>query len=216
MIAYSSVSHLGFCMMGMFAFNPQGLAGSLLQMINHGLSTGALFLLIGMLYERYHTRQIGDYSGMAARLGLLATFMVFTCLTSIGLPFLNGFVGEALVFLGMIDVRPGLAVVGTAGIVLGAWYLLTMLMKVFFGPLKEPEHGGHAVGDLNGRELATLLPIAALCVLLGVYPQPVLDTSRADLQRVSRMLDQRRQRLDTEEAARPAGEAQTARRSDGE
>jgi NADH-quinone oxidoreductase subunit M len=212
MIAYSSVSHLGFCMLGMFALNATGLAGSLLQMINHGLSTGALFLLIGMLYERYHTRQLSDYSGMGAKLGLLACFMVFTCLTSIGLPFLNGFVGEALVFLGMIDVRPGLAIVGTAGIVLGAWYLLTMLMRVFFGPLKEPAHGGHAVGDLNGRELATLLPIAALCVLLGVYPQPVLDTSRADLERVANLIEQRRQRLQ-ENAAPPV---QAARRTDGE
>jgi NADH-quinone oxidoreductase subunit M len=213
MIAYSSVSHLGFCMLGMFALNATGLAGSLLQMINHGLSTGALFLLIGMLYERYHTRQINDYSGMGAKLGLLSCFMVFTCLTSVGLPFLNGFVGEALVFLGMIDVRPGLAIVGTAGIVLGAWYLLTMLMRVFFGPLKEPHHEGHAVGDLNGRELATLVPIAALCILLGVYPQPVLDTSRADLERVARLIDQRRQRL--EEYA-STHEVRVARSSDSE
>jgi NADH-quinone oxidoreductase subunit M len=138
--------------------------------------------------------------------------MVFTCLTSIGLPFLNGFVGEALVFLGMIEVRPGLAIVGTAGIVLGAWYLLTMLLRVFFGPLKEPAHAGHAVGDLNGRELATLLPIAGLCVLLGVYPQPVLDTSRADLERVANLIEQRRQRLE-ENAAPPA---RAARRTDGE
>src|SRR5207247_885050 len=99
LVAYSSVSHLGFCMLGMFALNATGLSGGLLQMINHGLSTGALFLLVGMLYERYHTRKIGDYGGMGSRLGLLACVMIFICLTSIGLPGLNGFVGEALVFI---------------------------------------------------------------------------------------------------------------------
>src|SRR5437588_4095655 len=99
LVAYSSVSHLGFCILGMFAFNLAGLSGSLLQMINHGLSTGALFLLVGMLYDRYHTRQMDSYGGMGARLKLLTCFMVFICLSSIGLPGLNGFVGEALIFL---------------------------------------------------------------------------------------------------------------------
>src|SRR4029077_18960777 len=103
LVAYSSVSHLGFCMLGMFALNAAGLSGSLLQMINHGLSTGALFLLVGMLYERYHTRMMGDYGGLGDRLHLLSLFMVFFCLTSIGLPGLNGFVGEVLVLLGMYE-----------------------------------------------------------------------------------------------------------------
>src|SRR5262249_18703021 len=150
--------------------------------------TGALFLLVGMLYDRYHTRKMADYGGMGARLKLLTVFMVFTCLTSIGLPGLNGFVGEALVFLGAYRYQfernefPWLAVVGSAGIVLGAWYLLTMLRRVFFGPVKEPAHEGHGpVHDLDARELLTLLPIAALCVVLGVYPQPVLDASQRDL-----------------------------------
>jgi NADH-quinone oxidoreductase subunit M len=188
LVAYSSVSHLGFCMLGMFALNAIGLSGSLMQMINHGLSTGALFLLVGMLYERYHTRKIADYGGMGARLGLMACFWVFICLTSIGLPGLNGFVGEVLVFMGMFDYQPDnvngmvLAVIGTGGIVLGAWYLLTLLRRVFFGPVKEPEHEGHGpVGDLNGRELTILVPIALLCVLIGVYPQPILDTARRDV-----------------------------------
>src|SRR5207245_9197598 len=101
MVAYSSVSHLGFCMLGMFALNAAGLSGSLLQMINHGLSTGALFLLVGMLYERYHTRMMGDYGGLGARVHLLSCFMVFFCLTSIGLPGLNGFIGEVLVLVWM-------------------------------------------------------------------------------------------------------------------
>jgi NADH-quinone oxidoreductase subunit M len=192
LVAYSSVSHLGFCMLGMFALNVTGLTGSLLQMINHGLSTGALFLLVGMLYERYHTRRMADYGGMGARLHLLACFFVFISLSSIGLPGLNGFVGEVLVFMGMFDFPGGVvngvafAVVGTSGIVLGAWYLLTMLKRVFFGPVKEPEHEGPGpVRDLNGRELAALVPIAALCVFLGVYPQPVIDAARRDLQVVA-------------------------------
>src|SRR5436309_10581815 len=105
-------------------------------MINHGLSTGALLLLVGMLYERYHTRMIADYGGMAARLKLLSLAMVFICLTSIGLPGLNGFVGEALIFLGMFESWQAAAILGTAGILLGAWYLLTMVMRVFFGPLQ--------------------------------------------------------------------------------
>ncbi len=154
LVAYSSVSHLGFCMLGMFALNEAGLTGSLLQMINHGLSTGGLFLLVGMLYERYHTRHMGDYSGMGSKLKLLAFCMVFISLSSVGLPGLNGFVGETLVFFGMFEVRPTLAIVGTAGILLGAWYLLTLLQLVFFGPLKEPEHAGHAILDLDGREIA--------------------------------------------------------------
>ncbi|HYT88572.1 MAG TPA: NADH-quinone oxidoreductase subunit M [Gemmataceae bacterium] len=192
LVAYSSVSHLGFCLLGMFAFNQAGLAGSLLQMINHGLSTGALFLIVGMLYERYHTRQISAYGGMGARLGVLTACMVFICLSSIGLPGLNGFVGEALVFLGMYQKEPGLAILGTAGIVLGAWYLLSMVRLVFFGPVKEPPYAEHGPrGDLNGREAAALVPIMVLCVVLGVFPQPVLDTSKADLQLVAETIARR-------------------------
>src|SRR5205085_101553 len=137
LVAYSSVAHLGYCMLGMFALNEVGLTGSLLQMINHGLSTGALFLLVGMLYERYHTRKMIDYGGMAARVKLLAAFMVFITMSSIGLPGLNGFLGEVLVLLGMYDSRgtavhaPLLASLGATGVVLGAWYMLTMVGKVF-------------------------------------------------------------------------------------
>src|SRR5262249_43367887 len=155
--------------LGMFALNLAGLGGSLMQMLNHGLSTGALFLLVGMLYDRYHTRRISDYGGLGARLGIVTACWVFIVLSSVGLPGLNGFVGEALVFLGMVQRDAALAVVGTAGIVLGAWYLLTMLMRVFFGPLKEPHHeGGEPVRDLTGREALALAPIMVLCLVLGV------------------------------------------------
>jgi NADH-quinone oxidoreductase subunit M len=195
LVAYSSVSHLGMCMLGMFALNLAGLSGALMQMINHGLSTGALFLLVGMLYDRYHTRQINDYSGMAGRLHLLACFMVFAALSSVGLPGLNGFVGEILVFLGIYEMQPAYAIVATGGVVLGAWYLLRMLRKVFFGPLKEPAHESHEpIRDLNGRELAALVPIAVLCVLIGVYPQPLLRTSQRDLKIVADIAGTARER----------------------
>jgi NADH-quinone oxidoreductase subunit M len=186
LVAYSSVSHLGFCMLGMFALNLAGLSGSLLQMINHGLSTGALFLLVGMLYERYHTRQMADYGGMAARLRVLAFFMVFISLTSLGLPGLNGFVGEALVLFGTFSFNPVLAIIASAGILLGAWYLLQMLYRVFFGPVRVPEVNGHGpVTDLSPRELAALVPIALACIFIGVYPQPLLDTAQPSLKVVA-------------------------------
>jgi NADH-quinone oxidoreductase subunit M len=205
LVAYSSVSHLGFCMLGMFALNSAGLTGSLLQMINHGLSTGGLFLLVGMLYDRYHTRQMSDYGGMASRLKVLAFCMVFISLSSIGLPGLNGFVGEALVFFGMFAVRPALAVLGTAGILLGAWYLLSLLKAIFFGPLKEPEQEGHApILDLDRREIATLAPIMLLCLFLGLYPQPVIDAARHDLDVVAGIVHRRQ----------TAARAETAQRHD--
>ncbi|HMF13391.1 MAG TPA: NADH-quinone oxidoreductase subunit M [Gemmataceae bacterium] len=212
LVAYSSVSHLGLCMLGMFALNEAGLSGSLLQMINHGLSTGALFLLVGMLYERYHTRRIGDYGGMAARLKLLSVFMVFICLSSVGLPGLNGFVGEVLVFVGIYDLRGSpvdgraLMVLATSGVVLGAWYLFTMLQRMFIGPVKEPqthaEPGGSPSGDINGREIAALGPIAVVCVVLGVVPGLVLDASKPDLRVVAWFADQARNRAEASRQAK--------------
>jgi NADH-quinone oxidoreductase subunit M len=191
LVAYSSVSHLGFCTLGLFALNSAGLTGSLMQMINHGLSTGALFLIVGMIYERYHTRSIDQYSGLGSKLKVITFCMVFICLSSAGLPGLNGFVGEALVFFGMFELRPVLAIVGTAGIILGAWYLITLLRQVFFGELKEPGGGHHDVTDVTPREIAALGPIMALCLFLGVYPQPVLDTMKPDINVVAKILETR-------------------------
>jgi len=209
MVAYSSVSHLGFCMLGMFALNEAGLSGSVIQMVNHGLSTGGLFLLVGMLYERYHTRQMADYGGIASKLKLLGCFMVFMCLSSLGLPGLNGFIGEMLVLMGMYDL-PGSAVSGRLlatlsafGLLLGAWYLLTLLQRVFFGQVKEPRHEGHgATPDLGFRELAALVPIAAVCLAIGIVPQPFLDTSKPEVRVVARIADAARTRAAEADAAR--------------
>jgi NADH-quinone oxidoreductase subunit M len=218
LVAYSSVSHLGICMLGMFALNETGLGGSLIQMINHGLSTGGLFLLVGMLYERYHTRLMADYGGMAAKLKLLGVWMVFVCLSSAGLPGLNGFWGEVLSLMGIGSLEGSrvsgalLCALGATGVVLGAWYLFTMLRRVFFGPLREPHHEGHEpVRDLNGREWAALVPIGVLCVALGVYPQPFFKAAERDLKVVEHIANEARVRVKQAAAERasavaPAGE----------
>jgi NADH-quinone oxidoreductase subunit M len=199
LVAYSSVSHLGYCMLGMFALNEVGLSGSLLQMINHGLSTGALFLLVGMLYDRYHTRKIADYGGMGKRLPVLTVFFVFITLSSIGLPGLNGFVSETLCLMGMYQFGGSqvsgqlLTTVSCAGAVLGAWYMLTLVMRVFCGEVREPPHEGHApAGDLNAREVCALAPIAIACLVLGMYPKPFLDTVGPDVKVVKAIVNQAR------------------------
>ncbi|HEY3395665.1 MAG TPA: proton-conducting transporter membrane subunit, partial [Lacipirellulaceae bacterium] len=151
---------------------------------NHGLSTGGLFLLVGMIYDRYHTRQLDDLGGLTARLPLLAVTMVFISMASIGLPGLNGFVGEVLSLAGMFARHPVYAVLGTTGVVLGAWYLLSMLQHAFFGPLREPAQGGHAIRDMNAREFFAIAPIAALCLWIGVMPQPILNLIRPDVDAV--------------------------------
>ncbi len=210
MVAYSSVSHMGFCVLGLFALNAAGITGSLMQMINHGLSTGGLFLLVGMLYERFHTRMMPDFGGLAARLKLLSLAMIVVCLSSVGMPFLNGFIGEMMVLAGVMELPcPSCAmafgVVGAAGIVLGAWYLFTMLQRVFFGPLKEPHHDPNQgpVTDLNFREIAALLPILAACLFIGIYPQPLLDAIKRDVAVVSRIANDARVRSEQVEAIQP-------------
>jgi NADH-quinone oxidoreductase subunit M len=204
LIAYSSVSHLGLIMLAMFSLTPAGIDGSLVQMINHGITTGGLFLLIGMLYERYHTRKLSDYSGMAGRLPILACFMVFMCLSSAGLPGLNGFVGEYLALSGIMNrdmAGGGLpihTIVAASGVLLGAMYLFTMLWRVFFGPLREPavpNGTGHGpITDLKVREWALLVPLAILCVAIGVYPQPMLETTRRDADTIADIAQRARER----------------------
>ncbi|MCO6459088.1 MAG: NADH-quinone oxidoreductase subunit M [Pirellulaceae bacterium] len=184
LIAYSSVSHLGYCLLGVFALNPLGLQGGTLQMVNHGLSTGGLFALVGMLYERYHTRDIQQLSGLARQVPRLAFFMLVFTLSSIGLPGLNGFVGEFLVLLAMFqrawqEPLPGwglhlkaISVLAVFGVVLGAWYMLWLVQRVFFGPLKHPSggHDGAPPRDLAPREILALAPLAVVMVWIGVAP----------------------------------------------
>ncbi|MDH3745287.1 MAG: NADH-quinone oxidoreductase subunit M [Acidobacteriota bacterium] len=170
LVAYSSVSHLGFVMLGLFALNGPGLNGSVLQMINHGLSTGALFLLVGVIYERRHTRMIAEYGGISAVMPKFATIFLIITMSSIGLPTLNGFVGEFTILVGAFNRVWWWALVGAIGIVLGAAYMLWMYQRVFFGPLKGSENEN--LKDLNGRELAYLLPIVVLCFWIGLYPKP--------------------------------------------
>ena len=197
LVAYSSVSHLGFCVLGLFALNATGISGSVLYMLNHGLSTGALFLMIGMLYERYHTRDMGQLGGLAGKMPIWSTFMIFFAMASVGLPGLNGFVSEFLCMLGAFQSdalwadRAGTDMPGATHGVLGAWfavfagigvivtaiYLLYMVGKVCFGPLIEPKnHTDHGPlpTDLNTREIAILLPLAAGCLFFGLYPRPLL------------------------------------------
>ena len=182
LIAYSSVSHLGFCMLGMFSLLPVGLSGSVLYMINHGISTGALFLVIGMIYERYHTREMDELGGLARQMPILASFLILFVLSSIGLPGLNGFVSEFTVLLAAYNsavLGPIYGVIGASGILLGAIYMLYMTGKILFGPLKEPKGtpdlSAGLTRDLNRREIAILAPLAVAVVLLGVYPRIITD-----------------------------------------
>ena len=170
LVAYSSVSHLGFVMLGLFALNGPGLNGSILQMINHGLSTGALFLLVGVIYERRHTRMIAEYGGISARMPAFATIFLIITMSSIGLPALNGFVGEFTILVGAFNRNWVWALMGAIGIVLGAAYMLWMYQRVFFGPLNNPEN--KELEDLNKREFAYLIPLVILCFWIGLYPRP--------------------------------------------
>jgi NADH-quinone oxidoreductase subunit M len=173
LVAYSSVSHLGFVVLGIFALTSSSLQGSVIQMVNHGLTTGALFLLVGMIYERRHTRLIADYGGIAHVMPFFAGFFLFVAFASIGLPGLNGFVGEFLVLTGSYLSVPGAAIVAAFGVVLAAVYLLWAYERVFTGPVTKDENS--ILTDLAPREWAALLPIVALILYLGIYPKPALQ-----------------------------------------
>ncbi len=173
LVAYSSVSHLGFVMLGLFALNMQGIQGGIYQMLNHGLSTGALFLLVGMIYERRHTRLIADFGGLWKQLPVFSVMLLVVTFSSIGLPGLNGFIGEFLVLLGSFGVTPYWTAAATTGVILGAIYMLWMIRRVIFGALTNPAN--EQLADLNAREICLLTPILFLIVLMGVYPQPFLQ-----------------------------------------
>ncbi|MBI4197035.1 MAG: NADH-quinone oxidoreductase subunit M [Deltaproteobacteria bacterium] len=168
LVAYSSVSHLGFVMLGIFSLTPQGIAGATLQMVNHGISTGALFLLVGMIYERRHSRQIADFGGLASSMPIFAMLFLIVSLSSLGLPGTNGFVGEFLILLGTYKVGPLFAAIGGIGIIFAAVYLLWMVRRVFFGPLNKEEN--RMLRDLTPREIGLLLPLVFLIFWIGFYP----------------------------------------------
>jgi NADH-quinone oxidoreductase subunit M len=180
LVAYSSVSHLGFVMLGIFVLNVHGLQGSIYQMLNHGLSTGALFLLVGMIYDRRHTRMIDEFGGLWKQMPVFSAVLLLVTFSSIGLPGLNGFIGEFLILLGAFAVTPGWTAVAATGVILGAVYMLWMCRRVIFGPLNRPEN--QKLHDLNGRELLILAPIVALIVIMGVYPQPFLSRMKPSIE----------------------------------
>jgi NADH-quinone oxidoreductase subunit M len=173
LVAYSSVSHMGFVVLGVFALTSQGLSGSVVTMISHGLTTGALFLLIGMIYERMHTRKIADYGGLAKVLPVYSGIFLFAVFASAGLPGLSGFVGEFTILIGSYLTLPVLTIIAGSGVILAAIYLLWAYERVFTGPVTNPKL--EVLKDLNFRELAILAPLVVLIIALGVYPKPVFD-----------------------------------------
>lgn len=202
LVAYSSLSHLGFLVLGLFAFNAEGISGATLHMVNHGLSVGGLFALLAFFLDRYRTTDVRGFGGLMGRFPRFTVLVFVLCLASIGLPGLNNFVSEMLMLAGLFDSRNpgvhrlGLAVVATFGILLGAWYVLTLLQRAFFNPLREPPAvGTETPKDVTGREVVALGSIALLCVLLGLFPQTLLDPMRADVAAVSAIGDSARDRV---------------------
>lgn len=179
LIAYSSVSHMGFIMLGMFALNSQGVQGSIIQMINHGLSTGALFLIVGLIYDRRHTRQISEFGGLSKQMPVYATLFAIIMFSSMGLPGLNGFIGEFLILIGAFKVNYVWAAFAVTGIVLGAAYMLWLYQRTMFGALENPKNAD--LPDLSLRELTTLVPIIVLCFWIGLYPSPFLNRTEASV-----------------------------------
>jgi NADH-quinone oxidoreductase subunit M len=170
LVAYSSVSHLGYVMLGLFAFNVEGVVGGLYQMLSHGISTGALFVAVGVIYERRHTRAIAEFGGLWRQVPIYAAIFLVVTLSSVGLPGLNGFVGEFLIMLGAFARWPAATAVAASGVVLAAVYMLWMYQRVMFGPLANPENQN--VRDLSMREIAVFAPLVVLILVMGVYPEP--------------------------------------------
>jgi len=184
LVAYSSVSHMGFVVLGLFSFTEQGMQGALYQMLNHGVSTGALFLFVGMIYERRHTRMISDFGGLVRPMPWFSTFFVIASLSSIGLPFLNGFIGEFLIMLGSwtsaaVNHTWIVTMFAGTGVIWAAVYMLWMLQRVVFGT--STSEANATLSDMNAREIGLVLPLLALMLFMGVYPAPFLNRSRASV-----------------------------------
>ena len=182
LVAYSSVSHMAMVMLGMFALNPVGITGSIVQQLNHGISTGALFLLVGVVYERRHTREISEYGGLSKVMPVYAAIFLLMTMSSIGLPTLNGFIGELLILQGIFAVNMMWAGVAAAGIVLGAAYMLWLYQRTMFGKVENPKN--EALADVGFREFALFVPLIILAVWIGLYPKPFLDRLNTSVNRV--------------------------------
>jgi len=173
LVAYSSVSHLGFVMLGLFALNLQGVQGSIIQMLNHGISTGGLFLMVGIVYERRHTKLIAEFGGLWKVMPVYTAVSVIIVLSSVGLPGLNGFIGEYLILVGAFQASPVLAVISASAVILAAIYLLWLVQRVFTGEVTNPKN--EKLKDLSWRELAVMAPLILFIVWVGVYPKPFLS-----------------------------------------
>jgi len=196
LIAYSSVAHMGFVTMGIFAATTQGIAGGIFQMVSHGVVSGALFLCVGVIYDRMHTREIAAYGGLVNRMPLYAVaFMIFT-LANVALPGTSGFIGEFLTLIGTFRINTAVATFATLGTILSAAYALWLYRRVIFGVLDKPALA--LIRDLDYREIITLGPLAALAILLGIFPQPVIDLSAAS---VAQLIDGYSHALDSAHAA---------------
>jgi NADH-quinone oxidoreductase subunit M len=182
LIAYSSVSHMGFVTLGIFALTPNGLSGSVLQQLNHGISSGALFLIVGVLYERRHTRLISEFGGLSTPMPNFAAVYMIISLSSLGLPLLNGFIGEFTILRGTYEVSIKYTAWASFGIILGAAYLLWLYQRVMFGPVTNPKNEN--MPDMNTREFATLLPLVALAFWIGIYPKPLFDVIDRPVQQI--------------------------------
>jgi NADH-quinone oxidoreductase subunit M len=171
-VAYSSVSHMGIIMLGLFAMNAEGLSGSVFQMLSHGIVSGALFMLVGMIYDRRHTKLMSEFGGIASVMPKFAVIFGIMLMASVGLPLTIGFIGEFLVLLGFYQVSPMMTILAGTSIILGAVYMLRVMKRTFFGPLNNEEN--KKLKDLNRRETWSLIPLVAIVIWLGVYPKPVL------------------------------------------
>ena len=195
LIAYSSISHMGYVILGMAALNVQGMTGAVLQMFNHGTITAMLFLLVGVIYDRAHTRGLGEFGGLYNKMPLFSFFTVIAFFAAIGLPGLSGFVSEAFVFLGSFQTNPFWTILSTLGIVLGAGYMLWAFQRVFMGTL--PEKWESVMTDVTPREIFTLAPLAIIILILGILPGPALNMMTTSLDHLARFV----------KASAPAGQA---------
>ncbi|MFT7619036.1 MAG: NADH-quinone oxidoreductase subunit M [Planctomycetota bacterium] len=182
LIAYSSVSHMGLVVLGIFALNTDGVRGAVYQMLAHGLTTGGLFLLVGMLYERRHTREFSEFGGIAKRMPIFATFFVVMTLGSVGMPGLNGFVGEFLIFYGTFQASPLTGIIAITGVVFGAWYMLATIRKIFFGPITV--EANNSLVDIDSREIIVLAPLVLMIILMGVMPKPFIQKMEPSVQAI--------------------------------